>query len=346
MPVRRRSVRSAKRSYRKINRSNRRTKSRSYRKVRRSNRRTKSRSYRKVRRKNKNITMKGGNIDSFDKEYYLVKYNTIDMDILLPMGNIIDIKDETNKTLITELRENELKKDNINQQLTKSLGQDLKGENNSYDRAYGIYFLFKKKSVLLDELENDTTHLQVVSDENFMVFNIKTFFEYIKQKMNFYSNYTDELSERFTPNQKKAIKGPLLYFNNGLNFGKHGDTTVIYDGDDDSFFKKIYELLLNSKNEIVCRIPIPLSELTGLIYNSNNKENNESFIASLKANISSRPFLEALSYVHSLKLKNHKEWSHWSKSDVRPVDIPSAPHKVYKDGGWKGWMHWLGAGAH
>ena len=29
---------------------------------------------------------------------------------------------------------------------------------------------------------------------------------------------------------------------------------------------------------------------------------------------------------------------------MRPVNLPSAPHKSYKDDGWQGYGHWLGTG--
>jgi len=29
---------------------------------------------------------------------------------------------------------------------------------------------------------------------------------------------------------------------------------------------------------------------------------------------------------------------------MRPAGVPSAPDRVYKDGGWQGWGHWIGTG--
>ena len=56
------------------------------------------------------------------------------------------------------------------------------------------------------------------------------------------------------------------------------------------------------------------------------------------------PFKEALLYARSLKLTCQKEWEVWSKSSVRPLNIPSAPHATYKHDGWQGYGHWLGTG--
>jgi len=55
-------------------------------------------------------------------------------------------------------------------------------------------------------------------------------------------------------------------------------------------------------------------------------------------------FKEAKSYVHSLNLKNQKEWKKFTKSNLRPDNIPSNPNRVYKDKGWKGLGDWLGTG--
>lgn len=53
-------------------------------------------------------------------------------------------------------------------------------------------------------------------------------------------------------------------------------------------------------------------------------------------------FDEARSFVRSLKLKNHKEWISWCKSNKRPRNIPKNPHLVYVHTGWVSWYDWLG----
>jgi superfamily II DNA or RNA helicase len=57
-----------------------------------------------------------------------------------------------------------------------------------------------------------------------------------------------------------------------------------------------------------------------------------------------RHFEDARSYIHSLALKGKSEYSEWSKSDDRPIDIPTSPSSVYKLQ-WKGWGDWLGTGS-
>jgi len=57
-----------------------------------------------------------------------------------------------------------------------------------------------------------------------------------------------------------------------------------------------------------------------------------------------RDFKQARKFVHSLKLKNQKEWQKFSISGKKPDDIPSAPEQNYKKE-WKGWGDWLGTGA-
>ena len=57
-----------------------------------------------------------------------------------------------------------------------------------------------------------------------------------------------------------------------------------------------------------------------------------------------RPFTKARMYVHSLKLKNHKEWYEQYKAKKLPKDIPLEAAKVYENNGWIGWGDFLGTG--
>ena len=56
-----------------------------------------------------------------------------------------------------------------------------------------------------------------------------------------------------------------------------------------------------------------------------------------------RLFKDAVEFARSLKLKSDAEWRQWCTSGSRPPDIPSKPDMVYKDVGWGGMGHWLGA---
>ena len=53
-----------------------------------------------------------------------------------------------------------------------------------------------------------------------------------------------------------------------------------------------------------------------------------------------KPFAEAKLFVRDLNFKNIKEYSIWSKTSDRPLDIPTTPEQVYKE--WLGWGDWLG----
>jgi len=55
-----------------------------------------------------------------------------------------------------------------------------------------------------------------------------------------------------------------------------------------------------------------------------------------------RKFKSARSFVRKLKLSNRIEWREYSKSGMRPNDIPSAPWSTYKDSGWVNMKDWLG----
>ena len=54
------------------------------------------------------------------------------------------------------------------------------------------------------------------------------------------------------------------------------------------------------------------------------------------------PFHKALRFARALKLATNSEWNAWCKGGERPGNIPSSPHRTYKNDGWEGWGHWLG----
>ena len=59
------------------------------------------------------------------------------------------------------------------------------------------------------------------------------------------------------------------------------------------------------------------------------------------------PFGEALAVARSLGLagmSGAKEWRVWCKAGGCPPNVPRYPDTAYKDAGWQGWGHWLGAG--
>ena len=51
-------------------------------------------------------------------------------------------------------------------------------------------------------------------------------------------------------------------------------------------------------------------------------------------------FKEARKFVRSLSLKGQKEWWEYSKNKLE--NIPSCPHRIYKNKGWKGYKDFLG----
>jgi len=55
-------------------------------------------------------------------------------------------------------------------------------------------------------------------------------------------------------------------------------------------------------------------------------------------------FRDARKFVHSLKLKDSKDWSNFCKSGKKPKDIPSDPRSVYKKE-WKSMGDWLDTGS-
>lgn len=57
-----------------------------------------------------------------------------------------------------------------------------------------------------------------------------------------------------------------------------------------------------------------------------------------------RSFEDARKFVHSLKLKNQKDWEAYRTSGSRPEDIPSGPQYTYRNKGWKNLGDWLGTG--
>jgi hypothetical protein len=55
-----------------------------------------------------------------------------------------------------------------------------------------------------------------------------------------------------------------------------------------------------------------------------------------------RSFDESRKFVRNLKLSGQRAFREWSKSGKRPDDIPSNPHKIYKNSGWVGYGDFLG----
>lgn len=60
-----------------------------------------------------------------------------------------------------------------------------------------------------------------------------------------------------------------------------------------------------------------------------------------------RSFKKARAFVRKQNLKNQVEWFLYctgkkSGNQAKPNDIPSAPHRQYKNAGWAGWRDWLG----
>jgi superfamily II DNA or RNA helicase len=53
---------------------------------------------------------------------------------------------------------------------------------------------------------------------------------------------------------------------------------------------------------------------------------------------------ETKEFALSLKFKSSTEWYKWSKSGMRPSNIPGSPEGVYKNKGWNGWGEFLGTG--
>ena len=65
-------------------------------------------------------------------------------------------------------------------------------------------------------------------------------------------------------------------------------------------------------------------------------------VAEKRSKTKRRTFTEARDYVRSFCFKSKEEWREWSKSGLRPSDIPSDPDLVYKDKGWLSWADFLG----
>ena len=60
-----------------------------------------------------------------------------------------------------------------------------------------------------------------------------------------------------------------------------------------------------------------------------------------------RPFKEARAFVHSLGLRSQNEWRKHCRGELqgkKPIDIPTNPHRTYKDKGWINWGDWVGTG--
>jgi len=56
------------------------------------------------------------------------------------------------------------------------------------------------------------------------------------------------------------------------------------------------------------------------------------------------PFEEAREFINALRLNSRFEYWEYCKTEKRPLNIPTAPERVYKSAGWNGWGDWLGTG--
>ena len=101
-------------------------------------------------------------------------------------------------------------------------------------------------------------------------------------------------------------------------------------------WKKYYEIGMKPENIPFC----PQS-----VYKNEGWKSWADFLGIRNVSSKNREFLsfeEAREYVIPLGLKNHKEWREWSKSGMRPSNIPGNPRKMYKDKGWKNLGDFLG----
>ena len=57
-----------------------------------------------------------------------------------------------------------------------------------------------------------------------------------------------------------------------------------------------------------------------------------------------KDFDTAREFVQKLNLLTVKEWLRYSKSGLKPIDVPSSPEKTYKNNGWISFGDWLGTG--
>jgi hypothetical protein len=55
-----------------------------------------------------------------------------------------------------------------------------------------------------------------------------------------------------------------------------------------------------------------------------------------------RPFPEARDFARARGFKTVNEWRAYCKTDGRPSDIPTNPHRQYANDGWISWPDWLG----
>ncbi len=55
-----------------------------------------------------------------------------------------------------------------------------------------------------------------------------------------------------------------------------------------------------------------------------------------------RAFEEAREFARSLNFKDAPTYKKWAMTSERPLDVPAAPHYVYRNRGWTDWYDWLG----
>jgi len=115
---------------------------------------------------------------------------------------------------------------------------------------------------------------------------------------------------------------------------------------------KNYVRSLNIRNETAWRNysksnkkPLDIPASPSIVYKNSGWTNWADWLGvrnQKPRNIKSLPFLEAREFVRNLNLKSYDEWIAYTKSGIKPENIPSNPNVKYKNDKWISFVDWIG----
>lgn len=113
-------------------------------------------------------------------------------------------------------------------------------------------------------------------------------------------------------------------------------------------FIKSFNLKSSQEWKVFCKSgnkPFNLPSNVNVTYKNSGWENWGAFLGTgliANRNKKFRSFEKAKNFVNTLKLKSINEWKDYTKSGLKPDDIPSNPNTSYQKKGWKNFNDWLG----
>lgn len=153
------------------------------------------------------------------------------------------------------------------------------------------------------------------------------------------------------PQRTYAKKG-FISLGDWLGTGRVADQLKIYR-DFKSARKFVQSLKIDNRDKWheYCKSgkkPSDIPASPGAVYKNSGWKGMGDWLGTGRIAATEKQFLEfkkAKIFARNLSLKSSREWRDYSRSGLKPQDIPSNPDKTYISTGWKNWGDWLGSGS-